>query len=77
MSYGFDTDKIIEDLKEKGADVAIDTVTFNFIVSGLSIMDRLRRKGVSFAKQANSNQRLDVEELAARGKMSLANVKCG
>lgn len=77
VSYGFDTDNIIEDLKEKGADVAIDTVTFNFIVSGLSIMDRLRRKGVSFAKQANSNQRLDVEELAARGKMSLANVKCG
>ena len=77
MSYGFDTDNIIEDLKEKGADVAIDTVTFNFIVSGLSIMDRLRRKGVSFNKQANSNQRLDVEELAARGKMSLANVKCG
>lgn len=77
VSYGFDTDKIIEDLKEKGADVAIDTVTFNFIVSGLSIMDRLRRKGVSFHKQANSNQRLDVEDLAARGKMSLANVKCG
>ena len=77
VSYGFDTDKIIEDLKGKGADVSIDTVTFNFIVSGLSIMDRLRRKGVNFHKQANSNQRLDVEDLAARGKMSLANVKCG
>ena len=77
VSYGFDTDNIIADLKERGADVAIDTVTFNFIVSGLSIMDRLRRKGVSFHKQASSNQRLDVEELAARGKMSLANVKCG
>ena len=77
VSYGFDSEKISEDLKEQGAEVNIDTVTFNFIVSGLSIMDRLRRKGVSFHQRSNSNKKLDVEDLAALGKLSLANIKCG
>jgi len=77
VSYGIAADSIIEDLKEKGADVAIESVTFNFIVSGLSIMERLQRKGIDFYKQHNSSKRLDVEDLAAQGKMSLANVKCG
>lgn len=77
VSYGWDSEAISEDLKEKGAEVAIDSVTFNFIVSGLSIMDRLRQKGVSFHQRSNANKKLDVEDLAALGKMSLANVKCG
>lgn len=77
VSYGMNNETLSEGLKEQGRDVAIDTVTFNFIVSGLSIMDRLRQKGVSFHERSNSNKKLDVEDLAAMGKMSLANIKCG
>ena len=40
-------------------------------------MERLNQKNVRYRSLAGSRERLDVEEIAALGKMSLANVVCG
>ena len=64
-------------MEENGRSVSIHSVTFNFIVSGLSVMERLNQKNVRYRSLAGSRERLDVEEIAALGKMSLANVVCG
>ena len=77
VSYGISNEKLTKVMEESGRSVSIHSVTFNFIVSGLSVMERLNQKNVRYRSRAGSRERLDVEEIAALGKMSLANVVCG
>ena len=44
VSYGISNEKLTKVMEESGRSVSIHSVTFNFIVSGLSVMERLNQK---------------------------------
>ena len=77
MSYGFDNDMLSEALEKDGKGAFIDTVTFSFIVSGLRVVDHLSKTNIQYSKTDSEKPRRDVEELAERGKLSLAAIACG
>lgn len=77
VSYGFDNDMLSEALEKDGKGAFIDTVTFSFIVSGLRVVDHLSKTNIQYSKTDSEKPRRDVEELAERGKLSLAAIACG
>ena len=54
VSYGIDNNELSDILNEDGERSFIDTVNFNFIVSGLNITRRLSERNVRF-QQASSH----------------------
>lgn len=77
VSYGIDNNELSDILNEDGERSFIDTVNFNFIVSGLNITKRLSERNVRFSASKQPPSRLEVEDVVSQGKGALALVGCG
>ena len=77
VSYGFDSDMLSEALEKDGKGAFIDTMTFNFIVSGLRVVEHLSQTNITYTKTSAVKARQDVEDLAESGKLALAAIACG
>lgn len=78
VSYGFDSNELMDDLqKDKGIAPALGTVTLNFMVSGLRLIEWLDKHKYTISQSNGATRKLDAISRSKLGTQMLAQVFCG
>ena len=78
VSYGFDSDKLMDEIERTdGSAPILGTVTLNFMVSGLRVINWLGENDFYIKTKNDVTQNLDVVDTTEIGIQILAHVLCG